>query len=154
MKTFKRFVRRLTSRASAARDEQILQAEIDDHIARQTAENIRAGVPPDDARRQALLKFGNVEAMKDSYRDQRGLPFMETFIHDMRHMMRRLRKTPAFTAAVLSTLALGIGGNIAIFAVIDAVLIRPLAYPHAEALIGVQHTAPGIPGLNGSIGSS
>jgi predicted permease len=154
MKAVRRLARRMMSWASARRDEQILQAEIDDHIARQTAENIRAGLPPDDARRQALLKFGNVEAMKDSYRDQRGLPLMETLIYDMRHMLRRLRKTPAFTVAVLLTLALGIGGNIAIFAVVDAVLIRPLAYPHAETLIGVQHTAPGIPGLDGNIGSS
>ena len=58
-----------------------------------------------------------------------------------------MRKAPAFTAAVILTLALGIGANTAIFGVIDSILIRPLAYPHAEALVGVWHTAPGLPGL-------
>ena len=68
---------------------------------------------------------------------------METLLRDMRHALRRLRRTPAFTAAVVLTLALGIGANYAIFGVIDSVLIRPLAYPDAEALVGVWHTAPG-----------
>ena len=154
MKTLRRFVQRLTSWTSARRDEQILQAEIDDHIARQTADNIRAGVTPDDARRQALLKFGNVEAMKDSYRDQRGLPLMDTLISDLRHVMRRLRRTPGFTAAVLLTLALGIVGNIAIFGVIDSILIKPLPYPRAESLVGVWHAAPGLPGLAGGLACS
>jgi predicted permease len=79
---------------------------------------------------------------------------METLLTDMRHTMRRLRKTPAFTAAVLLTLALGIGANTAIFGVVDSILIRPLAYPHAEALVGVWHTAPGLPGFSGSVSCS
>jgi predicted permease len=154
MKAVRRLARRMMSWSSAAGDEQILQAEIDDHIGRQTAENIRAGVPPEDARRQALLKFGNVEAIKDSYRDQRGLPILETLLHDLRHVMRRLRKSPGFTAAVLLTLAFGIGGNIAIFGVIDSILIRPLPYPHADTLVGVWHAAPGLPGLSGGLACS
>ena len=72
---------------------------------------------------------------------------METLLRDMRHALRRLRRTPAFTAAVLLTLALGIGANTAIFGVIDSVLIRPLAYPHAEALVGIWHDRAGMPGL-------
>src|SRR5262245_61907789 len=115
----------------------------------QTAEFLRAGLPAVEARRQAVLKFGNVEAMKDSYRDQRGLPFLDTLVHDMRQVVRRLRKTPAFTAAVLVTLALGIGANTAMVAVIDSILIRPLAYPHADDLVSVRHTALGLPGLPG-----
>ena len=96
-----------------------------------------------EARRQALLKFGNVDAIKEIYRDQRGLPFMETLLRDTRHALRRLRRTPAFTTAILLTLALGIGANTAIFGVIDSILIRPLAYPQAEALVGIWHTASG-----------
>jgi predicted permease len=115
---------------------------------------VRAGLPPAEARRQALLKFGNVETIKEIYRDQRGLPFLETLLRDMRHAIRRLRKAPAFTVAVILTLALGIGANIAIFAVIDSILIRPLAYPHAQDLVGVWHTAPGLPGVPGSLGCS
>jgi len=154
MKTLRRLFRRLTSWATSAQDEEFLRAEIDDHLAMQTAENLRAGLSPIEARRQALLKFGNVEAIKETYRDQRGLPLTETLIRDVRHAMRRLRKTPAFTAAALLTLALAIGANTAIFAVIDSILIKPLPYPHAEALIGVWHTAPGLPGLPSSLGCS
>jgi len=103
MKAMRRFYHRLTSWATSARDEDILRAEIEEHIDMQTAENRRAGMSPVEARRQALLKFGNVEVMKDSYRDQRGLPFIETLIHDLRHVMRRLRRAPGFTVAVVVT---------------------------------------------------
>jgi len=154
MKTLRRLFHRLTSWATSAKDEEFLQAEIEQHIAMQTAENLRAGLSPIEARRQALLKFGNVEAIKEIYRDERRLPFLETLRRDMRHALRRLRRTPAFTAAVLLTLALGIGANTAIFAVIDRILIRPLAYPHAEALVGIWHTAPGRPGSGGISSSS
>ena len=147
MKAVRRLFHRLTSWTTSAQDEELLRAEIEEHIVMQTAENVRAGLSPIEARRQALLKFGNVEALKELYRDQRGLPFIETLVGDTRHALRRMRKAPGFTAAVIVTLALGIGANTAIFAVIESILIRPLAYPQAEALVGVWHTAPGLPGL-------
>jgi len=147
MKTLRRLVQQLTAWTTSSRDEEILRAEIGEHIAMQTAENRRAGLPAAQARREALLKFGNVEAIKDSYRDQRGLPFLETLVGDTRHALRRLRRTPAFTAAVVLTLTLGIGANVAIFGVVDSILIRPLPYPHAEDLVSIWQTAPGIPGL-------
>ena len=154
MKALRRFFRRLMSWATSARDEEFLRAEIDEHIAMQTAENLRGGLSPIEARRQALLKFGNVEAVKEIYRDERRLPFMETLAGDTRHALRRLRKTPTFTAAAILTLALGIGGTTAIFAVIDSILIKPLPYPRAEDLVSVWHTASGLPGLPGSLGCS
>ena len=154
MKTLRRLFRRLTSWATSARDEELLRAEFEEHIAMQTAENLRAGLSPIEARRQALLKFGSVEAIKDAYRDQRGLPFLETLSRDTRHAIRGLRRTPAFTAAVILTLALGIGANTAVFAVIDSILIQPLPYPQAEALVGVWHTAPGLPGVPAGLGCS
>jgi putative ABC transport system permease protein len=147
MKTLRRLLHRLLSWATSAQDEELLQAEIEQHLAMQTAENLRAGLSPIEARRQALLKFGSVEAIKEIYRDQRGLPFIETLLCDTRHALRRMRKAPAFTAAVIVTLALGIGANTATFGVIDSILIRPLAYPDADALVGVWHTAPGLPGF-------
>ncbi|HTA46228.1 MAG TPA: ABC transporter permease [Bryobacteraceae bacterium] len=137
-----------------ARDEETLQAEIEEHIAMQTAENLRSGLSPLEARRQALLRFGNVETIKEIYREQRGLPLMETLVRDTRHAIRRLRKTPAFSVAVILTLALGIGANTAIFGVIESILIRPLAYPHADDLVSVSHSAPGLPGTPASLGSS
>src|SRR5687767_8843190 len=85
VKAVRRLFRRLTSWATSARDEDILRAEIDEHIAMQTAENREAGLSPLDAHRQALLKFGNVDAAKEAYRDQRGLPFAEALLRDTRH---------------------------------------------------------------------
>lgn len=154
MKVLRRLFKRLISWRTAGHDEEILQFEIDEHIAMQTAENLRAGLPAIEARRQALLKFGHVETIKEMYRDQRGIPVMETLLSDTRRTIRRLRKAPAFTAAVILTLALGIGANTAIFGVVDSILIRPLPYPHAENLVGVWQTAPGIPALPISIACS
>jgi predicted permease len=147
MKTLRRLFRRLASWATSARDEERLRAEFEEHIAMQTAENLRTGLSPVEARRQAVLKFGSVEALKDSYRDQRGIPMLETLLSDTRHALRRLRQAPAFAAAVMLTLALSIGANTALFAVIDGVLIRPLPYPQAEALVSIWHTAPRVPGI-------
>jgi hypothetical protein len=75
MRFFRRLYKRLTSWARTHQDEARLQAEIAEHIALQTADNLRAGMPPAEARRQAMLRFGAVEAMKEEYRDQRSLPF-------------------------------------------------------------------------------
>ena len=80
MNALRRLFHRLTSWATSARDEEFLRAEFEEHIAMQTADNLRAGLSPSEARRQALLKFGNVEAMKEGYRDQRGLPLTETLV--------------------------------------------------------------------------
>src|SRR6266542_4374262 len=129
MRRLRRFLKRLTSWATRQQDEERLQAEIEEHLALQTAENLRAGLSPVEARRQAVLKFGAVEAMKQSYRDQRGL--METPIQDMPQALRRLRMAPAFTIATTLTLALGIGATTSIVTLAHAVLLKslPVANP-------------------------
>jgi predicted permease len=127
MRAIRRVLRRLNSWTTTNQDEERLRAEIEEHLAAQTAENIRAGLPPDEARRQAVLKFGAVEATKESYRDQRGLPFIENLIKDLRHALRGLRKAPPFTITTVLTLALGIGATTSIFTLVHAVLLKSLA---------------------------
>jgi putative ABC transport system permease protein len=114
-----------------------LRAEVEEHLAEQTAENVRAGLPPVEARRQAVLKFGAVESIKEDYRDQRSLRFVEALFQDMRYGLRQLRKNPGLTFTVLLTLALGIGANTAIFTVDYATLLAPLPYPDAGQLVMV-----------------
>jgi hypothetical protein len=130
MKGLKRFLKRL----SASSDETRLNQEVAEHLALQTAENVRAGMSPGEARRQAILKFGAVEAIKEEYRDRRGLPFIETLAHDTRHTLRRLRKTPAFTITAILTLALGIGATTSIFTLAHAVLLKSLPVSNPEQL--------------------
>jgi predicted permease len=134
MRTLRRFLKRLTSWATMLQDEERLQAEIEEHLALQTAENLRAGLSPVEARRQAVLKFGAVEAMKESHRDQRGLPLMEMLIQDTRHALRRLRMAPAFTITAILTLALGIGATTSIFTLVYAVLLKSLAVANPDEL--------------------
>ena len=134
MRALRRFVKRLISWAKTQPDAERLPAEIEEHLALQTAENVRVGLSPVEARRQAVLKFGALEAIREDYRDQQGLPFMETLVQDTRHVLRRLRNTPAFTITTVLTLALGIGATTSIFTLVYAVLLKSLAVANPEQL--------------------
>ena len=127
MRALKRFLKRLGSWARTQQDEERLRAEIEEHIALQAADNVRSGLSPAEARRQAVLKFGAVEAVKESYRRQRGVPLLETLVRDTRYSLRRLGITPVFTITTVLTLALGIGATTAIFTLAHAVLMKSLA---------------------------
>lgn len=134
---FVRAANLLTRRSLDAR----LRSEIEDHIALQTEDNIRAGMPAEEARRRAVLKFGAVEAVTEDYRDQQSLPFVENLLRDLRYAVRMLWKAPAFSAVAVIVLALGIGANTAIFSVIDSVLLRPLPVRDADRLVVVPLTS-------------
>lgn len=119
-----------------------LDAELRAHLDLLTAENIRKGMSPTEARYAARREFGGLEHAKDSYRDQRGLPFLETFFLDLRFGARTLRKNPGFTAVAVLTLATGIGATSAVFSVVDRILFRSLPYPHEERLVSLGFKAP------------
>ncbi len=109
------------------------------------------GLTPEQARAAALKQAGNLIARREEIYQMNGIGWLDSLSSDFRYALRGLRHNPSFTAAALFTLALGIGANTTIFGVIDSVLIRPLAYPHADALVGVWHTAPGLPGFGDSL---
>ncbi|MBV8897504.1 MAG: ABC transporter permease [Acidobacteriaceae bacterium] len=140
MRAIRRLFHQLTSWTTRDKDEQRLRTEIEEHLAMQTADNVRAGLPPDEARRQALLKFGGVTAVKEEYRERKTLPSLETLIQDTRHALRRLRKAPVFTFTIVLTVALGIGATTAIFTLVYAVLLKSLAVanPHELYRLGKQ----------------
>jgi predicted permease len=123
------------------RDE--LQEELQAHLDMATAEFIRRGLPPDEARRQALLDSGGLTQAAEAVRDQRGVPWIENLVSDVRYAVRSLRHSGAFTAVVVITLALGIGANTAIFSVLRAVLLKPLPHRDGSRLVYLRQSADG-----------
>ncbi len=125
-----------------------LRAELQSHLDMETAENIRRGMQPDEARRQAMLASGGLTVAAEAVRDRRGLPWLESVAADFRYALRALRHSPAFTAVVVMTLALGIGATTAIFSVVSGVLLKPLPHRDGDRLIYLRQSTDGPGGAN------
>src|SRR6266403_995881 len=138
------FLRRLASLFRRRGLEDDLDEELRSHLEMAVELNVRKGMAPDDARSEARRSFGGVEQTKEAYRDQRGLPMIETMLQDLRFGLRMLRRSPAFSVLAILCLTLGIGANAAVFSWIEGILFRPYpAVAHQESLVAVGGTARG-----------
>jgi len=139
MRALNRIFTRVLNFTTRRRGDDRLREEIESHIAARTEENIRAGMTPEEARRHARLTFGGVETVREDYHAEKGLPFVENLLRDVRYALRVLRKSPAFTVVALLTLMLGIGANVVVFGVLNAVLLHPLEVSDPESLYQIRH---------------
>ena len=124
-----------------------LAAEIESHVQMHIEDNLRAGMDPVEARRQARIKFGGMESTVEAYRRQRGVLFGGTMLQDLRYAVRIFKKSPGFTAVAIITLALGIGANTAIFSLINAIMLRTLPVKNPKELVSIKWTARSQPNI-------
>ena len=142
MSAFTQLTVRLRALFSKRNVEQEMDDEIRMHLDLETERNVRAGMSPEEARRQAMLAFGGVEATREAHRDARGVNWLEDLATDTRYAFRTLRRSPVLAGAAIATLALGIGANTAIFSAVSAVILRPLPFPDANRLMAMWETNP------------
>lgn len=109
--------------------------ELDAHLSMLIDENVRRGMTPDEARRQAYVRLGGMTQLRETNREAWEWPMFETLFQDIRYGLRQLRRSPGFTLVAVLTLALGIGANTAIFSYIDAWVVKPLPYPDSHRLM-------------------
>jgi predicted permease len=129
-------VRGLFGRAPQERE---LERELDSHLDMLIDDNLRAGMTPEEARRQALARFGGMESVKESYRDRRGIPLVESTLQDARYAVRTLRRNPGATALGILVMALAIGASTAVFSVVHAVVLNPLPYPQPDRIVTLTY---------------
>ncbi|MGA7409821.1 MAG: ADOP family duplicated permease [Bryobacteraceae bacterium] len=139
LKHFRSLFRVLKSRRDF---EQGMTEELRFHIERYTDDLVRSGVPPQEAARRARIEFGSLNGVREECREARGLNPFDEALRQLRHAARLLYKTPRFTATALVTLAVCLGGNLTIFAVVDSILLRPLPFPEADHLVTAFNTYP------------
>ena len=124
-----------------------ISVSIQEHIDERIDELMEEGRPRDVAERTARREFGNVTLLEERSREVWQWQRLESLLVDLKHVCRRLGRSPGFAITVVLTLAIGIGANTAVFSVLNSVLIRPLPYPEPQQLVAMRLNAPGAPGL-------
>ena len=135
------WLRRIFSRA---RLETELDKELSFHIESLVEDKIRSGIGESEARRLTRIEFGGIEQIKEHCRERRGAMWLESFLQDLRYAFRMSRKNVVLTVVILASLGIGIGANSAIFSVVDALLLRPLPFPHSDRLVAIWLHSPAI----------
>ncbi len=119
-----------------------LETEVAIHLDLAIEENLRRGMSPQEARRQAMLRFGGVQQAKERQRETRGLPWLDVLLQDLRFTFRTLGRDRAFTIVAVLILSLGIGANIVVFSVVNTILLRPLPFPNSQELVRITEAHP------------
>jgi predicted permease len=152
MRRIRAFLLRLGGLSRKGQQDRHLGEEIESHLQLHIDDNLRAGMSPEEARRQAMLRLGGVDQTVEAYRDQRGFPLLDSVLQDLRYGFRVLRRNPGFAMVAMFTLALCIGANTAIFSLVNVVMLRLLPVQHPEQLVELLQKYPGYP--RGSLGWS
>src|SRR5580704_17943642 len=143
MRALRAWLRRLAGLWPNERRERELADEIEGNLQMHIDDNLRSGMTPDEARRDALMKLGGIEPTKELYRERSTVPFVEHLVQDVRFALRRLRKNPGFAAAAAVSIGLGIAANTTIFSMVSSLLLRPAPVGDPATLLDVYTTTRG-----------
>src|SRR5258708_27680596 len=133
---------RLAAYFGKPRREREWTTEFESHLRLHIEDNLRAGMSPPEARRQAFAKFGSVESAKESMRDRATFVWIDTTWRDIRYAWRSLRRSSGFAVTAILSLALGLGASLAVFTIADNLLVRPLPYRNSSQLVMVWEANP------------